>query len=165
MEFEIKSRFDDLYNHNDWSKDEHKFLKPYACKPDVMYGLCKVYEGTTGNDNVPPFRPILSAIDTGSYNLVKFFVPILKQFTIDIYSVIDSFSFSQDHWSRPKPFYGIFWLSIAASQIFHWIRKLIFCVGLVFERRKKVRSMLKRHFKQLLILSVKSSCFLSNDLY
>ena len=54
MEFEIKSRFDDLYNHNDWSKDEHKFLKPYACKPDVMYGLCKVYEGTTGNDNVPP---------------------------------------------------------------------------------------------------------------
>ena len=95
MEFEIKSRFDDLYNHNDWSKDEHKFLKPYACKPDVMYGLCKVYEGTTGNDNVPPFRPILPAIDTGSYNLVTFFVPILKQFTIDIYSVINSFSFSK----------------------------------------------------------------------
>ena len=96
MEFEIKSRFDDLYNHNDWLEDEHKFLKPYAYKPDVMYGLCKVYESTTGNDNVPPFRPILSAIDTGSYNLVKFFVPILKQFTINIYSVIDSFSFSKE---------------------------------------------------------------------
>ena len=127
MEFEIKSRFDDLYNHNDWSKDEHKFLKPYACKPDVMYGLCKVYEGTTGNDNVLPFRPILSAIDTGSYNLVKFFVPILKQFTIDIYYVL--FFFEKNPWSRPKPFYGIFWLSVAASQIFHWIRKLTFVLA------------------------------------
>ena len=56
-----------------------------------MYRLCKVYEGTTGNDNVPPFRPILPAID----NIVTFFVPILKQFTIDIYSVINSFSFSK----------------------------------------------------------------------
>ena len=39
------------------------------------------------------------------------------------------------------------------------------CVDLVFHKKKKVKGMLKRHFKQLLTLSVKSSCFLFNDVY
>ena len=39
------------------------------------------------------------------------------------------------------------------------------CVDLVFHKKKKVKGMLKRHFKQLLVLSVKSSCFLFNDVY
>ena len=39
------------------------------------------------------------------------------------------------------------------------------CVDLVFHKKKKVKGMLKRHFKQLLALSVKSSCFLFNDVY
>ena len=36
------------------------------------------------------------------------------------------------------------------------------CVDLVSHKKKKVKGMLKRHFKQLLTLSVKSSCFLFN---
>ena len=39
------------------------------------------------------------------------------------------------------------------------------CVDMVFDKRKKVKAMLKRHFKQLLILSVKSSCFPISDFY
>ena len=39
------------------------------------------------------------------------------------------------------------------------------CVDLVFHKKKKVKSMLKRHFKQLLTLCVKSSCFLFSDVY
>ena len=39
------------------------------------------------------------------------------------------------------------------------------CVDLVFHKKEKVKGMLKRHFKQLLTLSVKSSCFLFNDVY
>ena len=39
------------------------------------------------------------------------------------------------------------------------------CVDLVFHTEKKVKGMLKRYFKQLLALSVKSSCFLFNDVY
>ena len=34
-----------------------------------------------------------------------------------------------------------------------------------FLKREKVKGMLKHHFKQLLILSVKSSCFLFNYIY
>ena len=39
------------------------------------------------------------------------------------------------------------------------------CVDETFGKKKKVKDMLKRHIKQILILSVKSSCFLFNDLY
>ena len=51
------------------------------------------------------------------------------------------------------------------SQISHWMRQLTFVLTFVFEKRKKTRGMLQRHFKQLLILSVKSSCFIFNDVY
>ena len=39
------------------------------------------------------------------------------------------------------------------------------CIDLVFHTKEKVKSMLKQHFKQLLTLSVKSSCFTFNDVY
>ena len=39
------------------------------------------------------------------------------------------------------------------------------CVDMVYNKRKKVKGMLKRHFKQLLTLSVKSSFFLINGVY
>ena len=53
--------------------------KRVGTKPVIMYGICKVREDII--DNCPPFRPILSAINTPSYKLAKLFVPILKALT------------------------------------------------------------------------------------
>ena len=39
------------------------------------------------------------------------------------------------------------------------------CVERAFQTKRKVRGLLKRHFKQLLTLAVKSSCFVFNDIY
>ena len=39
------------------------------------------------------------------------------------------------------------------------------CVDRAFQNKKKVKGLLKRHFKQLLTLVVKSSCFVFNDTY
>ena len=39
------------------------------------------------------------------------------------------------------------------------------CVERVFQHKKKIKCMLKRHFKQLLTLIVKSSCFVFNNMY
>ena len=78
MELEIKSCLDHHLNKIYLSKDDYKYLKPCGSKPGIMYGLCKIHKGTTVNDPVPPFRPILSAIGTCNYNLAKCFVPILK---------------------------------------------------------------------------------------
>ena len=53
-----------------------KSLKPVGTRPGVMYGSCKVHKASVGN--CPPFRPILSALNTPNYKLAKFSVPILK---------------------------------------------------------------------------------------
>ena len=39
------------------------------------------------------------------------------------------------------------------------------CVDRAFQNKTKVKRLLKRHFKQLLTLAVKSYCFVFNDIY
>ena len=140
-------------------------MKPCGSKPGVMYGLCKVHKGITPNDSVPPFRPILSAIGTCSYNLAKFFVPLLKQYTINEYAVKDSFSFCKEIVNQNAQ------LSMASFDIESLFTNIPLdetvdiCVDIVYNKRKKVKGMLKRYFKQLLTLSVKSSFFLFNGVY
>ena len=158
-ELEIKSCSDDFLNKNYLSKDDWKYLKPCRSKPGIMYGLCKIHKCTTVNDPVSPFRTILSAIGACNYNLAKSFVPILKQFTINEYTVKDSFSFYKDILDQDS---NLLMVSFNIQSLFTNI-PLVF--GLVFRKKKKVKGMLKQHFKQLLTLSVKSSCFLFNDVY
>ena len=43
-----------------------------------------------------PFQPILSAINTPTYKLAKFLVPILKSLTSDNYTVKDSFALAEE---------------------------------------------------------------------
>ena len=92
IESSIKNGLDDLFKSN-VSKKDYKFLKPVGSKPGIMYGLCKVPKYNSSTSDIPPFRPILSAIGIATYNLAKFFVPILKEFTVNEYTVSDSFSF------------------------------------------------------------------------
>ena len=58
-------------------------MRPCGSKPGVLYGLCKVHQKLDEPNRLPPLRPSLSAIVTCSYNLAKFFVPILREFTIN----------------------------------------------------------------------------------
>ena len=56
--------------------------------PGVLYGLPKTHK--TG----VPIRPIFSAIGTPSYNLSKYFVPILNPLTVNQFSFNNSYEFS-----------------------------------------------------------------------
>ena len=58
-----------------------------------MHELCKVHKGRGASNDVPPFRPILTAIGTCTYNIATFFVPKLKDSTLNEYTARDSFSF------------------------------------------------------------------------
>ena len=71
-----------------WPGLNWRSLKPVGTRPGIMYGLCKVHKDII--DNCPPFRPILSAINTPTYKLAKFLVPILKSLTSNEYTVKDS---------------------------------------------------------------------------
>ena len=69
-----------------------KSLKTVGTRPGNMYGSCKVHKASVGN--CPPFRPILSALNTATYKLAKFLVPILKTLTTNEFTVKDSFHFA-----------------------------------------------------------------------
>ena len=87
----------------------------------------------------------------------------MKQFTISEYTVNNPFSFSKEILDQDP---NLFMSSFEIQSLFANIpldETIAICVDMVFDKRKKVKAMLKRHFKQLLILSVKSSCFLFND--
>ena len=45
---------------------------------------------------MPKFRPILSAMNTPGYILVKFLIPILEPLTHNEFTVKDSFSFAKE---------------------------------------------------------------------
>ena len=76
------------------SKEMHKSIKPVGTVPGSMYRLCKVHKQE--EDGCPPFSPILSALQTPTYNLAKFLVPILDPLTKNEYTVKDSFHFAED---------------------------------------------------------------------
>ena len=96
IESSIKNCLDDLFNNNYLSKEDYKFLKPVGTKPGIMYGLCKVHKYNSSTNDIPPFRSILSAIGTAKLVLAKFFIPIPKEFTVNEYTVSDSFSFCKE---------------------------------------------------------------------
>ena len=72
----------------------YKKLNPTGSKLGVLYGLCKVHKPSV--NGCPPFRPILSAIDTPTYNIAKFLVPHLAPITRNEFTVKDSFAFAEE---------------------------------------------------------------------
>ena len=71
-----------------------KFLKPVGTRPGIMYGNCKVHKQQV--DGCPPFQPILLALQTPTYNLAKFLIPLLNPLTCNKYTVKDSFQFAEE---------------------------------------------------------------------
>ena len=78
QEKSVDNIFKKLVATNSISEETRKSLKPVGTRPGIMYGLCKVHKNII--DNFPPFRPIFSTINTPTYKVAKFLVPILKSF-------------------------------------------------------------------------------------
>ena len=76
------------------SKEMRKSIKLVRTKPGTMYGLCKVHKQKV--DSYPLFRPILSTLQTPTYNLAKFLVSILDPLTKNEYMVKDSLHFAEE---------------------------------------------------------------------
>ena len=60
----------------------------------LMYGLSKIHKPLI--DNFPKLRPMLSAINAATYDWAKFFVLLLKCFTMNEYTLKASFQFAKD---------------------------------------------------------------------
>ena len=66
---------------------------PIGTRPGILYGQPKVHK--TVINNIPQFRPILSAINTPVYKLAKYLIPILPPLTVNDYTAKDSFTFAK----------------------------------------------------------------------
>ena len=165
IESSIKHFLDDLLESNYLSKEDYNYMRPCGNKQGVLYGLCKFQKKPDEPNRLPPLRPILSAIGTCSYNLAKFFVPILKEFTINEYTVKDSFSLSNEICNKST---SLYMASFDIQSLFTNIpldETIDICLELLFNKKRKVKGMLKKHVKELLTHSVKSSTFMFNNVY
>ena len=144
LEGNIKTCLDNPLEKQYISRDDYIFLKPCSSRPGIMYGLCEVHKGRGALNDLPPFQPNLSAIGTCTYNIAKFFVPILKDFTLNEYTVRDSFSFCDEIQEQDN---NLYMTSFDIESLFTNIpldETVNICVNKVFGQNKIVKRLLKK---------------------
>jgi len=137
---------------------EYARLSPCGSKPSVLYGLSKVHKAVV--DNKPMHRPILSAINTATYNLSKFLVKVLEPYTKNSLTARDSFSFANEvrGFDTSK-----IMASLDVEALFMNIpleETIDICVQLAFKDREKVEGMNRDQLRTLLSLATKESLIL-----
>ena len=136
---------------------------PVGSTPGILYGNCKVHK-TVPDGEVPPFRPILSAIGTVSYNLAKYLVPVLSPLTTNKYVTKDSFTFAEDV-RKQNPDY--FMTSFDVDSLFTNIpldETIEICIRKSFGRKRTFNGFSKPEFRQLLQYTVKDSLFIFSEI-
>ena len=93
LEKKIRKPLKELYQLDIINKKTYDKLCPVGSHFGILYGLAKVHKQLI---NCPPFRPILLAIVTPTYNIAKFLIPIFKPLTTNDYMLKDTFEFSRD---------------------------------------------------------------------
>ena len=140
------------------SEKTRKSLKPVGTRPGIMYGSCKLHKASVGN--CPPFRPILSALNTPTYKLAKFLVPILKPLTTNEFTVKDSFHFAEEIVDQQHDlFMGILDVDSLFTNIPLEETSEI-CTNELFKESETVEGLSKTEFKELLSLATKDSHFI-----
>ena len=76
-------------------KDIYSSIYPTGSQPALTYGLPKMHKINSPNE-VPPFRPIVSSINTYNYHLAKYLCNLLQPYLPSSYSISDTFSFVQE---------------------------------------------------------------------
>ena len=75
-------------------KDKYDKIWPKDSRPEILYDNPKIHKSVV--NNLPKFRPILSAINIPEYNIAKFLIPTLEPLTHNEFTIKDSFNFSKE---------------------------------------------------------------------
>ena len=73
----------------------YKSIYPSGSQPALIHGLPKMHKIKSPNE-VPPFRPIVSSMNTYNYCLAKYLCNPLQSYLPSTYSISDTFSFVQE---------------------------------------------------------------------
>ena len=140
------------------SETDYKKLKPRGSSFHVLYGLCKTHKRVL--DKSPPFRPILSAIKTPSYNLAKFLVPLIEPITKNNFTVKNSFEFSKEI-CKQNPEY--FMASLDVESLFTNIpleETIKICCDSLYKNQELLCNISKNQFEKLLRAALSNNYFL-----
>ena len=105
----------------------------------------------------PPFKPILSPLQTTTDNLAKFLVPILNPLTKNEYTVKKSFQFAEEICEQDPT------LTMGSLDVDSLVTNISLdetidtCVNQLFEDTDTVEGFKKSELKQLLCLATKES--------
>ena len=102
----------------------------------------------------------MSAINTRTYILAKFLVPVLKPLTSNEYTVKDLFAFAEETVKQDSRF---FMGNLDVDFLFTNIpleETIDICLNALFENMEKVQGLSKIQFKKLLSLATKETYFL-----
>ena len=144
------------------SEETRKHLKQVGTRPGIMYGSCKVHKKCV--DGCPPFRPILSALQTPTYKLAKYLVPILEPLTTNKYTVKDSFKFATEIVEQDS---SNFMGSLDIDSLFTNIpleETIEIGTNNLFKNSDIAHGLKKSEFKDLLSLAAKESYFIFNNI-
>ena len=165
LEKKIREPLKELYQLDIIHKKTYEKLCPIGSHIDILYGLVKVQKQLI--NNCPPFRPILSAKDSPTYNIAKFLVPIRKPLTTSDYTLKDTFAFSCDIFNENL---NLFIVSLDVDSLLINIPSLDETINILteklFSENKTVYNFNNDQFKCLLKLATKETDFLSDgELY
>ena len=165
MEEAIRSFLKELFENEYLCEDDYKFMLPVGSNPGILYGLCKVHKDEGTDNFIPPFRPILYSIGTCTYKMAKFLVPILNEHTNNEFSVKDSFTLAEEVVKQDA---SLYMTSFDVKSLFTNIpldETIDICIEKLYQNKRKIKGLNKKHCKKLLTLATKSSVFIFNETY
>ena len=132
-------------------------LKSTGSRPGILYGLPKVHKLKI------PLRPILSSINSHSYNIARYLVSRLRPFSTNQYSINDSFSFLQELHSLDLNTDNVFMASFDITSLFTNIpldETIDIVIQRLFNTSTHFQGFSIPDFRKLLNLAVKNCHFL-----
>ena len=157
LEQRIKDILTPLKDKNIIDESVFNKITPVGSQPGKLYGLCKVHKESV--DGCPPFRPIISAINTLTYHLAKFLLPILEPITKNSFVIKDLKTKNEHHVMASFDVESLF-TNIPLDET------IDICLSKLYPRRNmKIKGMTKSEFKNLLEIATKESLFMFNNQY
>ena len=138
------------------SDETRRHLKPVGTRPGIIYGSGKVHKKCVYG--CPPFRSILSTLQTPMYKLAKYLVPIPEPLTKNKYAVKDLFNFSTEFVEQDS---SNFMEILDIDSLFTNIHLKNF--ALIIFLNTAILFMVWK-FKDLLYLTTKESHFIFNNI-
>ena len=139
-------------------EDLYKSLYPQGSQPGIMYGSSKIHKPLV--NGFPKLRPILSALNTGTYKWAKFFVPLLRYLTSNEFTLKDSFEFAKIICEQDT---GLFMASLDVDSLFTNValeETINICVNELFKSNSNIHGLNKKKITEMLSLTTKESIIL-----